>query len=327
MADNYYSSNANDSSLNSFLQGTKDFMNSNSLVSNFAFLIMVFVLFFILLQVGLQLMYGFIKHSENPKLINGMVDGSKPIIIEQNPNKGNAIPIMRSNNEQKGVEFTYSFWIFIKTFDRSNTRYRNIFYKGEDNGAASEGKYDIPNSEYSVEQGISYPNNAPGVYLHPWDNILYVYMNTYPNSPVDNNDNSNNQDVEDNDDNTNNTRPGHILEKVEISDIPMGKWVNVIVIVKNKHLDVYIGGNIAKRHVLTGVPRQNYGNVHIGFNGGFNGNLSNLYYFNHAIGTRKIEDILYDGPNTRMIGDANLTSREHDYLSTRWFLGNYDVLS
>ena len=318
MADNYYSSNANDSSLNSFLQGTKEFMNSNSLVSNFAFLIMVFVVFFILLQVGLQIMHGFIKHSENPKLINGMVDGSKAIIIEQNPNKSNAIPIMRSNNEQKGVEFTYSFWIFIKSFDRSNTRYRNIFYKGEDNGAAADTSFNILNSsDYPVEEGIAYPNNGPGVYLHPWDNILYVYMNTYPNS---NDPNALTTNVD-------KTRAGHILEKVEIGDIPMGKWVNVVVIVKNKHLDVYIGGNIAKRHVLTGVPRQNYGNVNIGFNGGFNGNLSNLYYFNHAIGTRKIEDILYDGPNTRMIGDANMTSREHDYLSTRWFLGNYDVLS
>ena len=32
---------------------------------------------------------------------------------------------------------------------------------------------------------------------------------------------------------------------------------------ENRTLDAYINGTIVKRHILTGVPRQNYGNVYV----------------------------------------------------------------
>ena len=105
----------------------------------------------------------------------------------------------------------------------------------------------------------------------------------------------------------------------------MNNWVNVIITCKNHHLDVYINGTISKRHILTGVPKQNYGDIHVGGANGFNGKLSNLWYWNRTLGTQEINDIVKNGPDKRMIGNANLTSNQHNYLSMRWFLGNYDV--
>jgi hypothetical protein len=90
--------------------------------------------------------------------------------------------------------------------------------------------------------------------------------------------------------------------------------------VRGRNLDVYVNGNIAKRHILSGVPKQNYGNIFAGK--GFDGNISNLTYFNEAIGTRQIYNILRLGPDLRMTNNANLLNKEFDYLSLDWFLGN-----
>ena len=93
------------------------------------------------------------------------------------------------------------------------------------------------------------------------------------------------------------------------------------VVVRGRNLDVYVNGNIAKRHILTGVPKQNYGNIYVGSNNGFQGKLSNLTYFNQAIGTREIYNILRLGPDLRITRNANLLNKEFDYLSLNWFLG------
>ena len=71
-----------------------------------------------------------------------------------------------------------------------------------------------------------------------------------------------------------------IMEKIQIKDLPLHKWVNVIIrVTKQQQLDVYINGTLVKRHMLKGVPRQNYGDVYLSMNGGFSGNTSELRYF------------------------------------------------
>ena len=74
--------------------------------------------------------------------------------------------------------------------------------------------------------------------------------------------------------------------------------------------------------MLTGLPRQNYGNVYTGMNGGFSGNTSNLWYFDYGLGAREIENIVKNGPNTKLATSSNINNRDAQYLSFRWFLGN-----
>jgi hypothetical protein len=102
--------------------------------------------------------------------------------------------------------------------------------------------------------GLNFPNNAPGLYIAPNTNDLVVIMNTF--------------DV--------------INEQITIQDIPLNKWVNVIIRCENTQLDVYINGLIAKSHILHGVPKQNYGDVFVAMNGGFSGYVSNLWYYNYS---------------------------------------------
>jgi hypothetical protein len=78
--------------------------------------------------------------------------------------------------------------------------------------------------------------------------------------------------------------------------------------------------------VLDGVPKQNYGNVYIGMNGGFSGNISNLWYYNYALGTRAIQNIAMSGPNTTMASvSSTVNQKSSDYLSNPWyFYGSAD---
>lgn len=141
------------------------------------------------------------------------------------------------------------------------------------------------------ELGFNTPNNAPGLYLAADTNELLVIMNTF----------------------------NKIEEMIVIEDIPLNKWLNVIIRCEGRNIDVYINGKIVKRHVLSGVPKQNYGDVHISMNGGFSGYTSNLWYYDYALGLREINNIVKNGPNTTM-KDSKMTDTRHKYLSERWYL-------
>jgi len=149
------------------------------------------------------------------------------------------------------------------------------------------------NDSIVPETGLNFPNNAPGLYLAPGTNTLTVMMNTY----------------------------NDINEEITIPDIPLNKWMNVIIRCRNTELDVYINGTITKSIQLNGVPKQNYGQVYIGMNGGFEGFLSNLWYYSYALGTAAINHISRSGPDTKQAGSSTQgqNSRLSNYLSTRWF--------
>jgi hypothetical protein len=111
-----------------------------------------------------------------------------------------------------------------------------------------------------------------------------------------------------------------INEEIIIPDVPLNKWVNVIIRCQNTTLDVYINGVITRSIELNGVPKQNYGNVYVGMNGGFDGFISNLQYFNYALPITKINNIVNAGPNTTPSTTNNLYNKNSDYLSLRWYL-------
>lgn len=138
------------------------------------------------------------------------------------------------------------------------------------------------------------PNNAPGLYIAPNTNTLVVIMNTY--------------DV--------------INEEIFVTDIPMNKWVNVMIRCQNTTFDVYINGTIARSIQLVGVPKQNYGDVYVLQNGGFNGYLSDLWYYNKALGTTAIQQIVAKGPNTKSATGSTdpIANTQADYLSLRWYM-------
>jgi hypothetical protein len=259
------------------------FMQSNSLVAKVAFLLLVLFGFIVLLRIGIAILGYFYSPPSSPKLIDGMVDATQLMIIEQDPNTVGSKTVPRSVNASDGIEFTWSVWIFINNLTENQGKYKCVFYKGNDMNA----NY---NTGDSLE-GVNYPNNAPGVYLAPNTNDLVVFMNTF----------------------------NVINETITINNIPLNKWVNVIIRCQNTTLDVYVNGTITKSQELHGVPKQNYGNVYVGQNGGFAGYVSNLWYYDYALGTTEIQNMVTKGPNTDMANNSSMSMKDPNYLSLRWF--------
>ena len=281
---------------NKYVQGGREFLQSNSIVAKFAFLILVLIVFMLLLSLGSLIFALIFSNKHNPILIDGMIDSTQMIVIPQNPSVKNAIPIYRSDNKREGLEFTWSVWIFINDITERGDKMRHVFHKGNNN---------------INTDGVNYPLNGPGLYIMPNETgnttagtklgntaQLKIVMNTF--DAIDNN--------------------------IIIKNIPLIKWVNVIIrVTKQGQLDVYINGSLVKRLKLSSVPKQNYGDIYVSANKGFAGNTSKLQYFESAIGTSKIQDIFNDGPNKKMVTMATLSTDKTDtdkYLSTRWFLSS-----
>lgn len=151
------------------------------------------------------------------------------------------------------------------------------------------------NNNVNVSNGINTPNNAPGLYVTPGVNSLLFIMNTYE----------------------------IINEEIIIPNIPMNNWVNVIMTCQNKTINIYVNGVISKNKTLLGVPKQNYGDVYVALGGGFDGYLSNLWYWNKTLSISEIQDLYNKGPNTKSFAsdlDAFKQKPVNNYLSLQWYL-------
>lgn len=276
----------NQFSSNHYVNATQDFLESNSIVAKTAFLLLVLVIFMVLLRMGISMLGYWLTPTSSPWLVNGMVDAKQLIVIPQDPDAQGAVTITRSVNQNDGIEFSWSVWLYIDDLTYNAGQYKCVFYKGNDFSKN-------PNTD---AYGLNFPNNSPGMYIAPNTNTLIVMMNTF----------------------------NVINEEIEVKDIPLNKWVNVILRCQNTTLDVYVNGTIVKSHKLHGVPKQNYGDVYIAPNGGFSGYISNLRYFNYALSATEIDGIVNKGANTWMKGSMGLNMKTPNYLSMRWFFYNTD---
>ena len=107
--------------------GAREFLESNSLVAKFAFLILVIFAFIILLRAGISLLAYFLKPSESPHLMDGMVDATQLLVYPQDPSSNGAVTIYRSDNATDGIEFTWSVWLFINNLNSGNAGTYNKF--------------------------------------------------------------------------------------------------------------------------------------------------------------------------------------------------------
>ncbi len=103
-----------------------------------------------------------------------------------------------------------------------------------------------------------------------------------------------------------------------IPNIPLKRWFNVSIRLENKILDIYVNGTVAKRVVFDSVPQQNYDDIFVCYNGGFQGSLSNLRYYDRALNVFQINNIVMAGPNLSAADDSD-NPKTFDYLSGQWF--------
>jgi hypothetical protein len=266
---------------------SSDFMESNSLVTKFVFILGILLIFLYLMRVLVSLMGWFFSNSPTPYITKGITDANTKHSVSVNPNDHNSVPILRSNNARTGIEFTYSVWMYVKDLKGNNNgKYETVFNKG-DIGVAMD-----------PSTGLSYLS-SPGLYINNAKNELLVRMNVF------------NKVAE--------AKEG-LYDDIIVKDIPMKKWFNIMIRIENNKLDVFINGLIVQRKNLRGIPRQNYNNIHITPEKPFEGLLSDVRYWNYSLGTYEIYNIISAGPNTsNLTQQTSIAGREPRYLSTKWF--------
>ena len=251
------------------MEASQDFLNSNSIIARFVFVILVLIVFMFFLNIGVGLVTYLVAPSKSPYIIHGMMPGTDYTIFPQDPASGKSI-VYRSNNQTGGTEFTWSIWLKVDVMP-NDTKKHLVFVKGTD--------------QYKSD-GISKINNGPGVYLYK-ENVITK-------------DGSGNQlkmhyemDIVSPD------ASGQINAlNATIPNLPIGKWFHVAIRLQNKTLDCYVNGVISNR-VSFGdkIPKQNYDPIVYAGNGGFSGATSNLRYYDYALSVFEINSIVYYGPN------------------------------
>jgi hypothetical protein len=207
-------------------------------------------------------------------IIDKAKKGDIPLVISQDPDTENHVKITKPSGQPGGIEFTYSFWIVISDLEKKG-EWKHIFHKGNKS---------------------SFPNRAPGVWLHPNKNDLRIYMNTTEDP----------------------------LSYLDIEQIPMKKWVNVTMVYTEapqggdkKHvLDVFINGMLKKTKSFKSLVQLNDGDFWINMFSGFNGLLAKIKYINRGITLEEVQSLASNCPNDDTCGiDADCPP----YLDTQWW--------
>lgn len=278
------------------------------IIARLAFITVIIIAFYIVLRIGLIILGFVFKENTSPHLLDGMVDTDKYLVIPQDPTKKKSKAIYRSDNEDKGTEFTWSVWLFIdKTQSETNIPY-HIFNKGS--------------KTTSTQGGLYCDTNAPGLYLNVEEQTgtfenkhsFEVLIDTHGSNVLDGQAQGN---------------KGTANNSILIEDIPIGKWVNLLIRAEHKTIDIFINGTLVRRTIFSDVIKQNYQDVYIATeltnsdntlktNGIEGGKISNLWYYDKAIGTQEILKIINNGPNLNTLGSTTL-SVIPTYLSSGWY--------
>ena len=280
----------NQFSSTSAMDAGKEFLQSNSLIAKFGFIILVLFGFLFLFRIGMMIISSILAPMDSPYLVKGLISGTESVRVQQDSRTSSAI-VNYSENQPTGLEFTYSVWILLNSTN-TNSKYAHIFNKG------------IVDGSNITISGVNNMSNAPGLYVKgntDGTSTLRVYMDTFSKS-------------------------GHIQNideqrtTMDISGVPYNKWVNVIIRVENRILDVYINGVLTQHKDLGYVPRQNFGDVYVCQNGGFSGKLSDLRYYAKSLNVFEINGIVGWGPNLSTSPSASGQSdTDASYLSHLWY--------
>jgi hypothetical protein len=286
-------SSLDDFSNKSVVDAGKEFLDSNSLLAKFAFLVLVFIVFMVILKIAVAILGYFLSPSRSPYLVKGYVNGNENIQIYQDPKRDDSVPILKSNDRHRGIEFTWSSWLYLNETQNITPTYNAIFVKGVDKFDDSSG------------MGVV---NGPGLYVSQSDvsgvttQYLHIIMDhVSPSATIDTDLNSG-------------------RDAVQVDNVPIKKWFHLAIRMQNMVLDIYVNGTIVKRHNMDKIPKQNFHDVWV--SKGFSGKISNLQYHDRALNVFEINNTVMFGPNTTASNrsqDSSGLSGNYSYLSSMWY--------
>ena len=181
-------------------------------------------------------------------------NGQQMSVISANTLETNGTNIPSNN-------FAYSIWFYVNDWNYRYGETKVIF--GRMGSSSSLGNGSLANLNL---QGS---DPCPTVILGSVQNDLTVALSCYPPSTVAP---------------TANKKSKFMVHQCTVPNVPIQSWVNLIVSVYGRTLDIYLNGKLVKTCLLPGIANiNNSANVFVTPNGGFNGWTSRFHYWNNPL--------------------------------------------
>jgi hypothetical protein len=182
----------------------------------------------------------------------------------------NASSLASNGSGVPSSNFAYSVWFYINDWNYRYGEPKVIF--GRMGAQSSSGSGSLP--------GISGLDPCPAVVLGAVENNVSVSLGCYPGLDQEP------------------TTPGGntVIHTCSVANIPIQKWVNLIVSVYGRTMDLYIDGKLVRTCLLPGVASvNNNANIYVTPGGGFNGWTSKLQYYPNPLNPQDAWNIYVQG--------------------------------
>jgi len=166
--------------------------------------------------------------------------------------------------------FAYSVWFYINDWNYRYGEPKVIFGRMGAQSNTGTGSID----------GVNGLDPCPAVVLGAVENNVSVSLGCFPG--VD-------QEP---------TTPGGntVVHTCSVANIPIQKWVNLVLSVYGRTMDLYIDGKLVRTCLLPGVASiNNSSNIYVTPNGGFNGWTSKLQYYPSPLNPQQVWNIYSSG--------------------------------
>jgi hypothetical protein len=181
-----------------------------------------------------------------------------------------ASSLATNGSDTPSSNFAYSVWFYIDDWNYRYGEPKVIFGRMGARSGSNEG---------SVE-GISGLDPCPAVVLGAVENNVSVSLGCYPGADQEP------------------TTPGGktIVHTCSVANIPIQKWVNLVLSVYGRTMDLYVDGKLVRTCLLPGVASvNNNSNIYVTPRGGFDGWTSKLQYYPNSLNPQQVWNIYTQG--------------------------------
>jgi len=199
----------------------------------------------------------------DPYTLQGTQDGKTMSTINSSSLATNGTNVPSSN-------FAYSIWFYINNWNYRYGESKVVF--GRMGAVSGNGKGQI--------EGVNGLDPCPAVVLGAVENNISISLGCFPGA------------------NQQPTTPGGntVIHTCSVANVPIQKWVNLVVSVYGRALDVYIDGKLVRTCLLPGVASvNNNSNIYVTPLGGFEGWTSKFQYYPNSINPQEAWNIYTKG--------------------------------
>ena len=182
----------------------------------------------------------------------------------QHANKHQKIPASQLANSGNSSNYAFSTWFYVEDW---NTNY------GQDK---------VLLNRQGKDSSKQSPKSCPKIYLGARENDIHIDLTVYGGSDLKH------------------LKPHSAV----VRNFPLQKWVNLIISLYGRTLDIYIDGKLVQSDILSGVAVPcNSSDVEVTPDKSFDGWTSNFKYWSHALNPQEAYNVYKDGYGGSSLGN------------------------